>query len=74
MRRSSGYASSMILRLRARISGVISGRSGSAATISGFGIRSRQSLMMAAGVGVVTAAAPVRYLDEQLLDELLAGA
>jgi hypothetical protein len=30
--------------------------------------------MMAAGVGVVTAAAPVRYLDEQLLDELLAGA
>ena len=26
-----------------------------------------------AGVGVVSAAAPLHYLDDQLLDELLAG-
>jgi hypothetical protein len=29
--------------------------------------------LIAAGVGVVSAAAPVRYVDDQLLDELLAG-
>ena len=29
--------------------------------------------LIAAGVGVVTAAAPIRYVDDQLLDELLAG-
>jgi hypothetical protein len=29
--------------------------------------------LLGSGVGVVTAAAPVRYVDEQLLDELLAG-
>jgi len=29
--------------------------------------------LLGAGVGVVTAAAPVRYVDDQLLDELLAG-
>ncbi|MFT3699842.1 MAG: restriction endonuclease [Kofleriaceae bacterium] len=29
--------------------------------------------LIAAGVGVVSAAAPVHYLDDQLLDELLAG-
>ena len=31
------------------------------------------SALLAAGVGVVTAAAPVRYVDDQLLGELLAG-
>ncbi|HVV86710.1 MAG TPA: restriction endonuclease [Kofleriaceae bacterium] len=31
------------------------------------------SALLAAGIGVVTAAAPVRYVDEQLLGELLAG-
>ena len=29
--------------------------------------------LIGAGVGVVTAAAPLRYVDEALLDELLAG-
>jgi hypothetical protein len=29
--------------------------------------------LIASGVGVVSAAAPVHYLDDQLLDELLAG-
>jgi hypothetical protein len=29
--------------------------------------------LLGSGVGVVTAAAPVRYVDDQLLDELLAG-
>ena len=31
------------------------------------------SALLASGVGVVTAAAPVRYVDDQLLGELLAG-
>ncbi len=31
------------------------------------------SALLASGVGVVTAAAPVRYVDDQLLTELLAG-
>jgi restriction endonuclease Mrr len=29
--------------------------------------------LIAAGVGVVSAAAPLHYVDDQLLDELLAG-
>ena len=29
--------------------------------------------LLGSGVGVVTSAAPVRYVDDQLLDELLAG-
>jgi hypothetical protein len=29
--------------------------------------------LVAAGVGVVSAAAPLHYVDDQLLDELLAG-
>jgi hypothetical protein len=31
------------------------------------------SALLASGVGVVTAAAPLRYVDDQLLSELLAG-
>jgi hypothetical protein len=31
------------------------------------------SALIGAGVGVVSAAAPIRYVDDQLLDELLAG-
>ena len=29
--------------------------------------------LIATGVGVVSSAAPLRYVDDQLLDELLAG-